>query len=183
MKRTGIYKIQSKIKPERIYIGSAISIIDRWNIHKSDFIRSRRHSQQFQRHYDKYGVDDLIFTIVEEFEFKTKEHLLAREQYYIDYYNPYFNGCKIAGSPLGFKHSIETKEKKRKWCIENNHKPPSTKGLKWSESTGKKHSEINKLLGIVPPNRKGCKWSLGSIIKRRIKRRREKIRNIINNAA
>ena len=30
---SGIYKIESKIKPERCYIGSAVNINRRWNVH------------------------------------------------------------------------------------------------------------------------------------------------------
>lgn len=183
MATTGIYKIQSISKPERIYIGSAMSIFDRWNTHKSDFKFNRRHAIQFQRHYNKYSETDLQFSIVEEFKFQSKQHLLAREQHYIDTYKPYFNGCKIAGSPLGYKHTIESNKKKSEANIRNGHRPPSTKGMKHSAECGKKHAEVNKRLGIVPPSRKGCKWTFGSIIKRRIQRRREKIIRLLNNAA
>jgi hypothetical protein len=37
-KISSIYQIQSKIKPERIYIGSAVNIKHRWGIHLSDLI-------------------------------------------------------------------------------------------------------------------------------------------------
>jgi hypothetical protein len=33
---TGIYKIQSIIKPERIYIGSAVYVDKRWKEHLND---------------------------------------------------------------------------------------------------------------------------------------------------
>ena len=36
MKISGIYKIESKLKPERIYIGSTININIRWNKHLTD---------------------------------------------------------------------------------------------------------------------------------------------------
>ncbi len=31
---SGVYKIQSKIKPERIYIGSSVNINSRWIVRK-----------------------------------------------------------------------------------------------------------------------------------------------------
>lgn len=37
--------------------------------------------------------------------------LIKNEQFFIDSYNPYFNCLKIAGSPLGFRHSEETKKR------------------------------------------------------------------------
>lgn len=148
----GIYKISSIVHPDRIYVGSAVDILSRWYIHKSDFKLSRRHSPHFQRHYDKYGKDDLVFSIIATC---AKEDLILVEQAFIDSYKPYFNGCKTAGNTLGFKHSIESKEKRRKWCIEHNHRPPSTKGMKHSAECGKKHSANNIRLGLVPPSRLG----------------------------
>jgi len=108
MKISGIYKIQSKIKPERCYIGSAVNIDYRWKVHLYDFKKNKHHSIKLQRHYNKYGKQDLIFIIV---ELCFPEFLTAREQYYIDTLNPFFNICKIAGSSLGIKRSEETKQK------------------------------------------------------------------------
>lgn len=88
MKISGIYKIESKIKSERIYIGSAININRRWIIHLYDLKNNKHHSNKLQNHYNKYGKDDLIFTIIEKCPiFK----LLIREQYYMDLKSPYFN--------------------------------------------------------------------------------------------
>jgi predicted DNA-binding protein (MmcQ/YjbR family) len=55
----GIYKIQSVIKPERIYIGSAKNIRIRWNIHTSNLKLNRHENKKLQNHYNKYGVNDL----------------------------------------------------------------------------------------------------------------------------
>lgn len=33
MNTIGIYKTQSKVKPERVYIGSAVNISERWRLH------------------------------------------------------------------------------------------------------------------------------------------------------
>ena len=64
MKISGIYKIESKIKPERIYIGSAVNISRRWNWHYGALRNGRHHSLKLQRHYDKYGESDLQFIIL-----------------------------------------------------------------------------------------------------------------------
>jgi hypothetical protein len=46
-------------------------------------------------------------------EFCDKKETLIREQYYIDLLKPEYNILKKAGSPLGFRHSEETKAKLR----------------------------------------------------------------------
>lgn len=106
---SGIYKIQSLIKPDRIYIGSAISINNRWDRHLLDLKNNKHHSKKLQRHYNKYGKNDLIFSIVVLCE---KEDLLKIEQGYLDQLSPFFNTYKTAGSPLGYKHSAESNYKK-----------------------------------------------------------------------
>lgn len=119
MRISGIYKIQSKIKPERIYIGSSISISKRWNSHIEHLRKNKHYNKKLQRHFNKYGESDLQFTIILGCD---KEDLIKIEQYFIDSYNPYFNNCKFAYSRLGQKASPETllkmsgvrKNKKRK---------------------------------------------------------------------
>ena len=110
--------IQSIIKLERCYIGSAINIKQRWDRHLQILKEGRHHSKKLQNHYNKYGKNDLIFSILSGC---TKEDLLSQEQFFIDSYNPYFNIAKIAGSPLGCKHSEETK---RKMSIIAKNRPP-----------------------------------------------------------
>jgi len=108
MKRSGIYKIQSIMHPERIYIGSAIDLKTRKATHFCNLKKGVHCSKKLQRHYNKYGRNDLIFSIIEPC---FPVGLLAREQYYLDRLNPYFNTCKIAGNTLGSKLSEETKIK------------------------------------------------------------------------
>jgi len=103
-----IYKIQSKVKPERIYIGSAIYYKNRWADHKRQLRLKTHHNPKLQHHADKYGIDDLIFSIIEPC---LPQFLIEREQYYINTLQPYFNVCKIAGSTLGRKMTEETKQK------------------------------------------------------------------------
>lgn len=97
MLQTGIYKIQSKIKPERIYIGSAVRIDNRWSGHLRT-LRKNAHNKKIQNHYNKYGEQDFEFSII---CLCSKEDLIKNEQKYINLFNPYFNICKIAGSTLG----------------------------------------------------------------------------------
>ena len=56
----GIYKIQSIIKPERYYIGSAINIGSRLKTHFKALRNNLHHSDKLQNHYNKYGAEDYL---------------------------------------------------------------------------------------------------------------------------
>jgi group I intron endonuclease len=101
----GIYKITSKINPDKIYIGSSINVKSRWSLHKRKLMLNEHHSPILQSHVNKYGIDDLSFELIETCN---KEVVLQREQYYIDTLKPKLNICKIAGNHLGRKCSIES---------------------------------------------------------------------------
>lgn len=126
---SGIYKIQSKCKPERIYIGSAINIKDRWRLHLWELELNRHHSARLQNHYNKYGKDDFDFTILEPC---LPAFCTAREQEYIDSLDPFFNISKTAGSTLGMVY-----EHRR-------GKPSYRKGKPLSEEHRRKISESMK---------------------------------------
>jgi group I intron endonuclease len=104
----GIYKILSTVKPERCYIGSAINIGNRCKTHFKALRSNLHHSNKLQNHYNKYGAEDLRLSILLECN---KEELLAKEQYFINSLIPYFNICKVAGSPLGVIRSEATRKK------------------------------------------------------------------------
>ena len=61
---SGIYKIESKIKPERIYIGSSVNIIARWKNHLYELRKNKHRNNKLQNHYNKYGESDLLFSIM-----------------------------------------------------------------------------------------------------------------------
>jgi group I intron endonuclease len=144
----GIYKIQSIIKPERCYIGSAINIGSRFKTHFKALRDNLHHSNKLQNHYNKYGAEDLQLFILLECN---KEELLKEEQYFINSLTPYFNICRVAGSPLGVTRSQETKIKLSEL---NKGITSGFKGKQHSEevkqrlrevNTGKKLSEEAKL--------------------------------------
>lgn len=110
---SGIYRIQSKVKPEKIYIGSAVNFLNRWRLHKHKLSKNIHDSKKLQNHVNKYGIDDLSFEIVEQCN---KEDLIRREQYYIDTLYPIFNSRQKAENNLGFKHSKKSIQKmKESW--------------------------------------------------------------------
>lgn len=124
----GIYKIQSLKKPNRVYIGSAKNVPKRWKRHLNDLRLNNHHSQKLQRHYNKHGEQDLVFSIL---SCCNVNDLIDHEQFYIDSYAPYFNNRMIAHSNLGIKYSEESKCKIREY---QSHRPPC------SEETRRKMS-------------------------------------------
>jgi group I intron endonuclease len=141
----GIYQIQSTTHPERIYIGSSISIKDRWRMHKLDMREGRHDNFKLQRHYNKYGLDDLVFSIIEQFDIISRDFIIDREQYYLDTMNPWFNIAKFAEHPaIGRKLSQEQIEN---LCIINT-------GRKDSPETTRRRSESHKGLYGVNNGRK-----------------------------
>ena len=106
----GIYKIINLIN-RKIYVGSAVDIKSRWRKHKSDLLLNKHHSIKLQNSYNKYGVDNFVYEIIEECE---KERMIEREQYYIDLYDSFNKGynCRPkAENNFGIKWSQETKIK------------------------------------------------------------------------
>ena len=142
MKISGIYKIQSKKKPNRIYIGSAVIIQRRWNDHYKRLRKGIHDNIKLQRHYNKYGESDFQFSILISCD---KDELISIEQFFLDAFNPYFNFIKKAGSCLGYKHTEEAKKNMSIAQRNRNYKASDETKKKMSVSMkgkykGKKHS-------------------------------------------
>lgn len=143
MKVTGVYKIVCLVN-NKVYIGSSGRCAEE-RIRKHKYkLRINKHANiHLQRAYNKYGVANFIFEIIEEC---SKDIHLEREQYYKEVYNstnPKFgyDMCPVAGTTLGKKHSDEAKAKMSK---NRKGKPSWNKGIKLAESTKKKLSDIFK---------------------------------------
>ena len=102
----GIYAIHRADARGRFYIGSAIDIFGRWRLHRHQLRSGEHHSKILQRAWDKHGEASFEFVILEQV--LDKAHLISREQAWMDRFSPRYNVCKVAGSPLGFRHSPET---------------------------------------------------------------------------
>ena len=110
-KLAGIYQIDSKVHPKRFYIGSSKDLVVRWKCHLWKLRRNKHHSKILQHHFNKYGEQDLSFSILLYCE---KADLFRYEQALLDFYDPYLNVFKTAGSALGMKYGKETRERNRK---------------------------------------------------------------------
>jgi len=105
--QSGIYIIR-RINSSECYIGSAVSILNRWSTHKWNLKRGAHHSTYMQNVFNKHGCvfEYHVLEIVEKVE-----DLIAREQFWIDLHKPVYNTAKVAGSTLGVKQSDEAKAK------------------------------------------------------------------------
>lgn len=125
---SGIYEIKN-LHNGKIYIGSAVNLRSRFNLHKTNLKAGKHHSIKLQRAWDKYGEGGFIFTVLAEINDKTL--LIQEEQKWLDLKQPFgvfgYNTAKTAGSILGTKRSQETVDKLR------------------IASSGRKHSDATKL--------------------------------------
>jgi group I intron endonuclease len=62
--RQGIYCIRCMANG-RVYVGSALRIDLRWNLHRSDLRRGQHRSIRFQRAWNKYGADAFEWSTLE----------------------------------------------------------------------------------------------------------------------
>lgn len=132
MKKSGIYQIRNLIN-KKVYIGSAIDIKKRWNMHLLQLRRGDHHSSHLQNAWNKHGESNFMFEILEEVIEKTD--LLSREQFYLDFIKPWdrnlgYNICVKSNSPLGLKRSDEAKYKMRMQKLGKTRKPHSEESKK-----------------------------------------------------
>jgi len=107
---TGIYLIANRID-NKLYVGSAKNIRNRWTKHQYELNRNKHCNQKLQRAWNKYGANIFSLGIVEPVPFATRESLTVAEQYWLDELKPFYNICKTAYTRLGVKHTKEAKAK------------------------------------------------------------------------
>lgn len=152
----GIYMIQNKVN-NKIYIGQAVDIEDRWGEHRRGLRGGYHHNKHLQNSWKRDGEENFEFTVLLECE---ESNLNMYEEYYIfDLmtfdprvgYNKDYGGKsgrpteetkrKLSEARKGEKHHMYGKqlseEAKRKMS-------ESHKGRQFSEETRRKLSEAKK---------------------------------------
>lgn len=134
--KSGVYMIKNMIN-NKLYIGSSKNISKRWIGH-INMLNNKKHKNNYLCNaWYKYGENNFEFSVI---EYVKLDNLIAREQYYIDYYNVCdrnngYNLTPKAGSNLGWKPS----EKTRKRMSESaKKKPPISKETKKKLSIARK---------------------------------------------
>ena len=83
-----VYAIKAKNKNLEsgvpcIYIGSSLNYLKRSKIHLRYLLKGKHQNIKLQRFYDKHGIDELEFTVLEE---TTPKNIRSREQNWMDFY-------------------------------------------------------------------------------------------------
>jgi group I intron endonuclease len=116
--KSGIYRWTNKSTGD-FYIGQSSNLHVRFkNYFDLSYLTSKNHLI-ICRALIKYGFVNFTLEIL---EYCDNLDLLNREQYYLDKLIPTYNILKIAGSSLGFKHSIETRLKISNSILEKDYK-------------------------------------------------------------
>ena len=106
--KTGIYCWTNLIN-SKSYIGSANDLRTRFYVYFSSN-RLMNSKMTIYKGILKYGYSNFKLDIL---EYCTPNVLLEREQYYIDLIKPEYNNLRIAGSSIGYKHTIDALKKFR----------------------------------------------------------------------
>nr|AMX22294.1 GIY-YIG endonuclease [Cryphonectria parasitica] len=102
--QSGVYR-WVHIESGKNYIGSSANLSDRFRryFNYSYLSSSRRGASLICKALLKYGYAGFRLEIL---EYCSNTEVLAREQFYLDKFKPEYNILKIAGSNLGYKHSV-----------------------------------------------------------------------------
>lgn len=110
---SAIYAIRNTASG-KVYVGSAVRVLSRWNQHRSLLNKGKHHSQHMQASWDKHGQVAFEFVILELVP--DVSMLIERENAHIAILcasdpNRGYNLRKDAGSQLGMRHSDSAKKK------------------------------------------------------------------------
>ena len=128
-KSCGIYKITNTVN-SKIYIGSSIDISNRWARHVGGLRAGNHPNIKLQRGWNKHGETVFTFEIL---LLCLRKELIEKEQEAIDFYQPWYNICQVAGSHLvedrnGCYRRVCSDEAKEKLRIANSKpKSPETR--------------------------------------------------------
>lgn len=110
-KYSGVYQIVNKIN-NKIYIGGTLDLRERFVNHISELRNNRHHSIKLQRAFNKYGIENFFFEVLEycESDWNIIEKI---EQKHFDLYKNNFNSktyniLKYSNRGFSKKHSQET---------------------------------------------------------------------------
>lgn len=84
----GIYKITNQVN-QKSYIGQSLNIKRRWRHHKTSYQTIDTYLYRAMR---KYGIENFSFEVLKECQ---QEELNQFEQYYIQYYDTFYNGYNL----------------------------------------------------------------------------------------
>ena len=116
---SGIYLIQNTLD-SKVYVGSSIDIERRWSDHKNLLSRSKHHSKHLQNAWNKYGVENFEFKIIELVNEPTI--LVEREQFWMDSIQSYdpqlgYNASTTANIFVNSEFLVAQPSKTKDWIV------------------------------------------------------------------
>lgn len=124
---SGVYSITSRATG-RIYIGSSVALRERLATHLRELRRGNHENPRLQNHVNKYGLDDLVFEVLEEESDKTFRFGLEQLLITALYGDSCFNLAKdVTASMSGRPHSAAAKAK---MSVSQKRKAPTTQETK-----------------------------------------------------
>ena len=110
LNKSGIYLLTNLITSD-IYVGQSINLGKRLGQYLTLNYLKDRNNLIISKALIKYGYINFSISIL---EYCDRSVLTEKEQHYIDLFNPTYNILKVAGSSSGYKHSLESKDKRSK---------------------------------------------------------------------
>ena len=106
-KNIGIYMIRNKIN-NKFYIGSSKNLKTRYQIHLNNINKNKHPNKILIDAYLKYGEENFEYIIIESILIDDYKYLIEREQWWLDFYNPFgnkgYNIATIAGGVMPYHH-------------------------------------------------------------------------------
>ena len=112
-----IYCIRNKINDKK-YIGQTAlkrGYKYRWYVHKEQLINNKHYSKNLQEDFNKYGIDNFEFFILDEFTFSDKELL---KKVLLDMEKFYINLWDTENDTKGYNNKFVGMNSKKIQCIE-----------------------------------------------------------------
>lgn len=110
IKTSGIYALVNALNG-KVYIGSALRLNWRLNVHRCELSKGIHHSVHLQRSFNK-SPHSFYAEIIETLDRPSKSLILEREQFWMDFYQAHnrdfgYNVCPKANSCQGIKRTPE----------------------------------------------------------------------------
>jgi group I intron endonuclease len=142
----GIYKIVN-LKNNKVYVGSAVYLSNRFSTHKYNLRRNQHHSRHLQSAWNEYGEENFIFEVLEHVE--KLDLLVEREQFWLDNLMPHnknigYNTNILATSSLGVKHTEQARKNMSESAKRKNYTNPKFENSPYSKLTWDEVNEIRE---------------------------------------